>query len=215
MAFLWMFLFLVASSPAAFAQQGSLADETDEAPVDSSTFRSGLLLIPYVGANLALGDTSKAFNLGYRVGGIGGWHVLPFLSLNGELTVDRPGPIDVENGYVLKATATDLAFSPLIHLALDQGDFVFGLKVGAFRYTTSLSIDWTGEPPKVNTEYGLAYGLNLGVFGSLEDFGVGVVLGFTGRHEAERCPTIQNDTPYCPRGRSDLKLLTVAVAVLY
>ena len=170
--------------------------------------------MPYVGANLALGDTSKAYNLGYRVGVIGGLHVLPLLSLNGELTVDRPDPVDVENGYQFKATAVDLAFSPLFHIALDRGDVVIGPKIGAFRYTTSLGADWTGNPPEDNTDYGLAYGLNLGAFGGVGDMAVGVLLGYTGRHAAEKCPTRQSDTASCPHGQSDLKLLSVTVALL-
>jgi len=32
---------------------------------------------------------------------------------------------------------------------------------------------------------------------------------------SERCPTRQSDAAYCPHGRSDLQLRTVAVAVLY
>jgi hypothetical protein len=211
MRFLVIAMFFAFSPNAAFAQQASLANKS----VDEPAFRGGLLLMPYVGTNLALGDTSKAFNLGYRVGGIVGWHASPFLSLNGELTVDRPDPVDVENGYLLKATAVDLAFSPLFHMALDRGDLVIGPKIGGFRYTTSLSAGWSGEPPTDGTDYGLTYGLNLGVFGGIGDMAVGVLLGYTGRHATEKCPTRLNDTATCPHGRSELKLLSVAVAMLY
>ena len=212
MAFLVMAMFFLAGPNAAIAQQASLADN----PVEVPAFRRGLLLMPYLGANLALGDTSKAFNLGYRVGAIGGWRVLPFLSLNGEFTIDRPDPVDVESGYLLKATAADLAFSPFFHIALDRGDIVMGPKIGAFRYTTSLGTGWdSGEPSKDGTDYGLAYGLTTGVFGEVWDLGVGVLLGYTGRHATEKCPTRYSDATYCPHGRSELKLMSFAVAVLY
>ena len=171
--------------------------------------------MPYLGTTLAMGDTSKAYNLGYRFGGMGGFHVSPFLSLNGEVTVDHLDPVDVENGYILKASAADLAFSPLFHLALERGDVVVGPKFGAYRYTTSLGADWTGTPPTDTTDYGIVYGINTGIFGSIGDVAVGVLLGYSGRHATEKCPTRQSDTATCPHGKSDLKLLTVAAAVLY
>jgi hypothetical protein len=203
----------------AHAQQASTSDALSPVPPppadqpNQPAFRRGLLLMPFFGANLALGDTSKYFNLGYRAGGLAGWHVLRFLSLNGEFAIDRFAPIDLEIWSLVKATAADLAFSPFFHIALEKGDVVIGPRIGAFRYTSS-QVDWT-TAAKQETTYGLAYGLNLGVFGSIGDMAVGVLLGYSGRRVTGACLTRQAWSKPCTNGGSDLKHLSVSGALLF
>jgi hypothetical protein len=184
-----------------------------DAPGEEPAFRRGVLLMPFLGAHLALGDTSKYFNLGYRVGGMAGWHASRSLSLNGELAFDRYYPIDLENGSQVKASASDLAFSPLFHLALDRGVIVIGPKIGAYRFISSQG-DWT-TPAKDGSRYGLVYGLTLGAFGGIGDRALGVLLGYNRRHVTGACATGQGWAKPCSNGASDLTSLFVAVAALF
>jgi hypothetical protein len=153
------------------------------------------------------------FSLGYSAGGIAGWHISRFVSLNGELAVDHFAPINLDNGNHVQALAVDLVFSPFFHIGLDRGDIVIGPKIGAFRYASSQG-DWT-TPDKEETVYGLTYGFNIGVFGGVGDLATGVLLGYSDRHVTGACVTRQGWSRPCTNDGGDLNHLSATVAALF
>ena len=93
---------------------------------------------------------------------------------------------------------------------------MLGPKLGAFHYTTSFETGWDSGIAPIDHSYdGLAYGLNVGIFGAARNVGLGVLLGYTFRHEVTGCPTRVGDSPDCPQSKTDLKLLAIAVAALF
>jgi hypothetical protein len=144
--------------------RGSSAVDTD--------YRSGLLFMPFAGAHRPAGD---AFDLGLRVGFLAGYHVLPGLSGNGELAVDLLNVNNVSDQRHVKAHVADVVLAPLYHLQFAPGELVVGPRIGVFR---SAFADFDHE----ETARGLAYGMNVGVFGSVGDMGMGVLLAYTRRH---------------------------------
>lgn len=178
--------------------------------IDDRGFHRGLLLLPFVGANLPLGDPYEGFDLGFRAGGLAGYHVLPYLSANVEGGVDYLNPNNLALGTRLQARVTDFTLSPFFHLALDRGEIVMGPRIGAFTSSSSLDSDRTTYSKE--SARGLAYGFNLGVFGGIGDIAVGALLGYTRRHTTKTDVTVYQGSP---PGRAVPNALSVAVAVLF
>jgi hypothetical protein len=152
----------------------------------------GLVLIPYVGLNVPVGDLAERYGTGPRFGVLAGWHLRPRISLNAEATLDfmdaDSDPSFVRpHEYVL-----DLAVSPLLHLR--SGSVVIGPKLGWFVNRRWRSSD-TGGSPEVLTEtgarssqgsayvpnlaahhaQGFTVGLNLGIFATMGKVNLGMM----------------------------------------
>jgi hypothetical protein len=139
---------------------------------DNADYRNGLLFMPFVGVHRPFSD---AFSLGFRAGFLAGYHVLPFVSVNGELAFDLMDANNVSEPNYVKAYVADLALSPLYHLQLAWGDIVVGPRIGGFRSACS---DYSHE----EIAHGLAYGLNAGIFGRVGAMALGMLLGYTRRY---------------------------------
>jgi hypothetical protein len=148
------------------------ATPTPIASAGSADQRSGFLFLPVLGAVRPVGDT---FDLGVRAGFLFGYHVFPFLSVNGELAIDRLHANDTPGEDYIKAYVAELALSPLYHWPFAWGAIVVGPRLGVFRSSFS---DYTYE----EHARGFAYGLNLGVFFKAGDLALGTLLGHTRRH---------------------------------
>jgi hypothetical protein len=170
--------------------------------------------MPFVGVDLPLGTAAQYFDLGVRAGGVLGYRVLPFLSLNGEVGFELFEPNQVvgeSSEYSLSLVASELAISPMFHVALQRGEVVLGPKIGAVRSTSTME-SWN-DPKRDETKYGLVYGLSLGVFGNARSVGLGVIMSYIGR---------QGLAPMCADGSSskkcvpsDFSTLSASIASLF
>jgi hypothetical protein len=150
--------------------------------------RAGAHLVPYVGVSSFQGNTGKGLDAGFRAGALGGGHINPMFSVNGEITMDILNSND-------KAIATftgidlDLALSPLVHVRVDSVELVFGPKLGAFfgRINTEMPVGAMVLTAK-ETERGWLAGVNAGAFFSLSrSFGLGALLSFVVRNPTTAC----------------------------
>ena len=138
-------------------------------------YREGFLVMPFLGVHWPIGDT---FNPGFRAGFLAGHHVWSAVSVNAELAVDFMNVNGVPE-LSIKAYVADLVLAPLYHLQLARGEFVVGPLLGGFRLSS------VGRNDQEQTARGLAYGLNMGVFGAVGDLALGGLLGYTRRHTTE------------------------------
>ena len=170
--------------------------------------------MPFIGLNIPAGTTSDSFSPGLRLGTLLGGHVAPFLSLNGEFTIDVLNPKNVPSGYDVSAVAIDLAFSPLFHVPTGNIEIVLGPKLGAFGYAAS--VKYSGASVDGNAQ-GLSYGLNIGVFGGVGKLAIGGLVGYTGRHATKVCSTRSGYSETCTDSPSgdDMKILSITGAVLF
>jgi hypothetical protein len=175
-------------------------------PVDR---HRGLLLLPYLGANVPFGDGSQWLSTGFRLGGLLGFYVGPAVSLNAELTLDFLS-VDGQGSSGVTNLMVDWAFSPLFHFGPANMDFVIGPKFGFFTQEISYSAynnDYS------STSYGYVYGVNAGVFVSMGRISVGGLLSFTGHSYSQYCDYYDQ----CGNisGASDLKIFGITGALLF
>ena len=178
----------------AYAQQPTYAPQPAYAPPPTEPpYRRGFLWMPYLGLNVPVGDTSNGLSTGLRLGGIFGFNVGQFLSLNGELTIDILN-IDTPSGVSASAAEVDFTFSPFFHFGIPQLEFVVGPKIGFFGM--SMSMSQSGYSDSTASGSGLAYGFNAGVFIPLGRIAIGGLLNFTGRSYSSYCANdICGDVP--------------------
>jgi hypothetical protein len=167
----------------------------------------GFLFIPYLGVNIPVGRASDGLSPGLRIGGIFGFNLPPFLSLNGELTFDLLNPTGSASDY--SEVMYDVAFSPLFHLRIPQLEFVVGPKIGYYGYYVSDS--WGGSSNDL--ESGYSYGLNVGAFVPLGRMAIGGLFSLVGRHVSSSC----DNYGYCGSVANgpDYKFLGFSGALLY
>ena len=108
-----------------------------------------LSALPFVGAYSYQNVDRAAYRPGPRVGGLLGVRLLPWLSLNGEVTYDKSWIPSVEGGPVSEAFV-DFALSPLFHWTHGRGELVLGPELGYFTssetYTSMAPAP--GSPPR-------------------------------------------------------------------
>ncbi len=177
-------------------------------PVEPA-FRRGFLWMPYIGVNVPVGDTSKGVSTGLRLGGLFGFNASPFLSLNGELTIDVLN-LDSSMGTSASGAEVDFAFSPLFHIDLPALELVVGPKLGFFAMSATFSE--SGYPDTTLSGSGLAYGFNAGVFIPLGHIAIGGLFNFTGRSYFSSC---LNDVCGDASGGSDDKFFGFSGALMY
>ena len=156
-----------APPPAGQAQQCAPCEQRQSPP---AVAHHGLLLLGYVGMNVFAGkgildDSAAAISLnlgpGLRLGGMVGVHVTPWISVNGELTLDFLNTDDPYGYWVTGGKRYVLALSPLFHLAANSSGSVeaaIGPKLG-MRYLSLSSHQWDSF-----TARGYMVGFNAGVF---------------------------------------------------
>jgi hypothetical protein len=181
--------------PGYYAPQPTYAPPPAYAPPPSEpAYRRGFLWIPYLGFNVPTGSSSDWASTGLRLGGIFGLNVGPFLSLNGELTIDLLN-MNTVPGVSATGAEVDFTFSPLFHFDIPGLEFVVGPKLGFFDYSATQS--QSGYSDVTYSGSGLAYGVNAGVFVPLGRIAIGGLLNYTSRHfsNSNAC-----DTDYCTTG---------------
>jgi hypothetical protein len=185
------------------------------APVTTvPAFRRGFLAMPYLGVQIPVGSSGDSLGTGLRLGAILGGHVIPELSLNGELTIDIMNPKNVPSGMSVTEVIVDLVFSPLLHFGTDQIECFVGPKIGAFGMSASLS--YQGASESANAQ-GLAYGLNAGVAFPVGNLAIGGLLAYTGRHATKVCSTASGGSETCDTSPSgdDMRQLSITGMVLF
>jgi hypothetical protein len=158
----------------------------------------GLLLMGFVGLNMFAGkgildDSSGGLSLslgpGLRLGGLIGVHATPWISVNGELTVDFMNTDDMYGYWVTGGRRFVLALSPLAHLAASSSgniEVAVGPKLG-MRF-----LSMTSHSSATFSARGYLVGLNAGVFVR----GGTVMLGGLVSFELSRTSEACNDN-YC------------------
>ena len=172
----------------AYGQQPTYAPPPAYAPPPGPAYRRGFLWMPYIGVNVPVGVSSNGDSTGLRLGGIFGFNVGQFLSLNGELTVDILN-LDGGSGVSASGAMVDFTFSPFFHFNVPGLEFVVGPKLGFF--DTSSTYSQSGYQDSTYSGSGLAYGFNAGVFIPLGRIAIGGLINFTGRSYSSYC---QNDS---------------------
>lgn len=147
------------------------------APAPVPLYRQGFLWLPYVGANIPVGDAADIYGTGFRLGALFGLNINSFLSLNAELCIDALS-VKTTPGVSRSGAEVDFTFSPLFHAAVPGLEFVLGPKLGSFYMSGSES---AAEYTASYSGEGLAYGFNAGVFLSLGRVALGGLLSYTGR----------------------------------
>ena len=200
----------------AYGQQPTYAPSPVYAPPPEPAYRRGFLWMPYIGVNVPVGVSSNGDSTGLRLGGIFGFNVGQFLSLNGELTIDVLN-LDTNPGVSATGAIVDFTFSPFFHLNVPGLEFVVGPKLGFFGMSTTYS--QSGYQDSTYSGSGLAYGFNAGVFIPLGRIAIGGLLNFTGRSYSSQCYS-DYDTNYSSvcgdvSGGSDDKFFGFSGALMY
>lgn len=167
------------SSPTRPAQASSQAMDAPQA-VPTPIHRPTVLVVPYLGLTLPVGDGWAGFNAGPRFGALLGWHATDRLSLNGEcdldyarpdprpwFNLDGPRPSFWDGFWNPPVRYIDLTFSPLV--SLRAGQVRLGPKIGWFTSKESV-----GAVP--TTGSGLLVGFNAGLFLPYRSVSVGGML---------------------------------------
>jgi hypothetical protein len=150
--------------------------------------------MPYLGLNIPIGKSGDSAGPGFRIGTLLGGHVIPELSLNGEIALDVMNIKNVPNGVSDTAVMVDVVFSPLFHVQLDQLEFVVGPRLGAAIMAESAS---SGSQSASASATGLGYGLNIGIAIPVGSLAVGGMMTYTGRHFTEYCITPSGGSEQC------------------
>jgi hypothetical protein len=145
--------------------------------------------MPYLGLNIPVGDSGEGIDPGLRLGALMGGHVIPELSLNGELAIDV---LNLKDSGDVTAVMVDVMFSPLFHFATPQVEILVGPRLGGFGYSLSSS----GSSASGSMS-GLSYGFNLGIAIPVGNIAVGGMLTYTGRHATEVCYTSSSGNESC------------------
>lgn len=179
----------------------------------------GLLLLPYLGFNSAVGDGSDAYSAGFRLGSLLGFFAGPFVSLNAELSIDILNP-DTDSGASVSSTLANFSFSPLAHFGPPNVDFVIGPRFGFYgrSYTTTVSYSGVTQEAKYS-DTGFAYGFNIGAFVSLGSVWLGGLLSLTTHKPSQYCETSSrtNNRELCSdvSDASSFELFTLNGALLF
>jgi hypothetical protein len=156
-----------APPPVCVAQQCAPCEQRQSGP---AVAHHGLLLLGYVGMNVFAGkgildDGAAGLSLslgpGLRLGGMIGVHATPWISVNGELTVDFMNTDDQYGYWVTGGRRFVLSLSPLLHVAANSTgsvEAVLGPKLG-MRY-----LSMSSHSSETLSAKGYMVGLNAGVF---------------------------------------------------
>jgi len=184
----------------------------------------GLLLMGYVGVNAfpgkgaldssALG-LSMSVDAGLRLGALVGYNVTPWISVNGELTVDVINSDDPSGYWKTGGTRKAIALSPFFHLAASSSGLVeaaIGPKLG-FRWMNIGS-----QGPEEFSSNGYLAGLNAGVFVRGGVVMLGGLVSFEYSPTSEVCRQqdfINTDCSYSVDGISAEKVVSLSGSLLF
>ena len=179
------------------------------APVLEPPRHHGAMMMPYLGFNFPTGDAATGYSTGFRLGALFGAFAGPFVSLNGEVSIDLLNPDSGSNSSVTDVML-DLAFSPLFHFGPPRMDFVVGPKLGLFyegMSYTSYGTDYSASA------YGVVYGINAGAFFSLGRISIGGLLSYSIHSYSSACD--YNGTCGDATGFPDFNVFALTGAMMY
>jgi len=165
----------------------------------------GAMMMPYLGFNFPTVNDA-GYSTGFRLGALFGAFAGPFVSLNGEVSLDLLNPGSGSVTHVM----LDLAFSPLFHFGPPRMDFVVGPKLGLFyegRSYTSSGTDYSASA------YGVVYGINAGAFFSLGRISIGGLLSYSIHSYSSACD--YNGTCGDATGFADFNVFALTGAMMY
>jgi hypothetical protein len=89
------------------------------------------MFLPYIGFNSFVGNNE--LDAGFRIGGMMGFRIGDYVSLNGELTIDSINP---NSNFIDGSTYSEfdfgLTFSPMVHIPAGTVELAFGPKLGGW-----------------------------------------------------------------------------------
>jgi hypothetical protein len=137
-----------------------------------------------------------AYRPGPRVGGLLGVRLLPWLSLNGEVTYDESWIQSIEGGNPSEFFM-DFALSPLFHWTHGGTEIVVGPEIGYF--TSSETATSMGTGTEISSSLsGLAVGLNVGAFVRLNRYvSLGGLLSVEVRNARRYCQALAGESETC------------------
>jgi hypothetical protein len=142
-----------------------------------------LSALPFVGVYSYQNVDRKSYRPGPRVGGLLGVRLLPWLSLNGEVTYDKSWIQSLEGGNPSESFV-DFALSPLFHWTHGRAELVLGPEIGYFTSSETYISMATGTQV-AGSSSGLVVGLNAGVVARVNRYvSLGGMLSLEVRHSA-------------------------------
>jgi len=147
-----------------------------------------------------------------RLGGLFGFYVGPFVSLNGELSIDVLNLSSPGTGSSASGGLVGFTFSPLFHFALPQVDFVVGPRLGWYDMPVTISYN-DGSPDDTYSESGFLYGLNAGAFFWVGRIAFGGLLSVSIHSPSSYC--LNDVCGDVPSGFSSLKVVGLNGAMLF
>jgi hypothetical protein len=178
-----------------------------------------LSALPFVGVNSYV--DRAGYGPGPRAGTLLGVRLLPWLSLNGEVTYDKSW-IQITESDNSSESFVDLALSPLFHWTHGDAEVVVGPEIGYFTSSFTAMSHAGGE--FASSSSGLAIGLNLGVFAHLNRYvSLGGMLSFEARNARRYCETLAGQPQTCTTNQvlnssvvlNDVHLVALAFAALF
>jgi hypothetical protein len=168
---------------------------TYQRPRDVGPNHSGFLALPYLGIETHRGSTGNNDGVGFVLGVLLGGRLNEHISLNGEFTIDVLNPKNVPSGEDVTAVEVDIAFSPLFHLPLGNGELVVGPKLGIM---AGAETDTSGGAQASARIDGYTAGLNLGAFFPINpSVSLGGLLNLELRKPGEECSTFPGESEVC------------------
>jgi hypothetical protein len=142
-----------------------------------------LSALPFVGVYSYQNVDRKSYRPGPRAGALLGVRLLPWLSLNGEVTYDKSWIQSLEGDNPSEAFV-DFALAPLFHWTPGRADVVIGPELGTFKSWETYRSMATGTQVSGSSS-GLVVGLNAGAFARVNRYvSLGGMLSFEVRHAA-------------------------------
>jgi len=157
-------------------------------PSNLLPYERGILFIPHAGISLPWGSNTDPYTAGHGLGAILGFHVVPTLSLNGELNVEFMNP-----GFGASESYVDWTFSPLLQSRGPRQHFIFGMKIGAFSFTRSYGAS-AYESSSTFSTTGLVWGFNMAGFVPAGPIAIGCLISITMRHLSNNCGSAYSGT---------------------
>jgi hypothetical protein len=164
-------------------------------PPPMGRHRSGFLALPYLGIESHAGSDDQDLGVGFVLGSFLGGRINDSFSINGEITIDIGNPKNVAPGIDVTIAEVDLAFSPLFHVPLGNGEVVLGPKLGAFGASAEAS---SGGVTAKREASGVVAGVNAGAFFDVSpSISLGGMLNFEWRDASKVCATDTNGIQTC------------------
>ena len=153
------------------------------------------MFLPYIGFHSFLGNNAQGLDAGFHLGGMMGFRIGDFVSLNGELSLDVLNPNNTGAGNSYSETDFTLTFSPMIHIPAGNVELAFGPKLGLWGGVYNQSNAFADGDGSYS---GVDLGSNFGVFFQVgRHVWLGGILSFDSRSYSQNCFTPTGGSQGC------------------